>query len=151
MRKQITIVILAFLLGACVAPSKYEVIKKTGSIGAISLVEYLPLSMSRSPKTFNEISDKNTVSEIIRIINRAEKTNSKYKVQNLGQLDSFDYTILFNETIEPEATFLYLLKNQDGFFITDFATNFDVSKSEFQLFKINSGDVNRFSELMNFK
>lgn len=146
--QRIAIIFLTLFIVGCVATIKYDVIKKVDLVQEISQLEYLPLAMSRSPLTLNVISDKDKVSEIIRIINRAEKVRIKYSVQSLGKLNNFSYTLAFSETTISEISFIYILKNKDGTFLTDIATNFDITNSEFTLFKIVSSDESRFTDLI---
>lgn len=146
--QRISIIFLTFFIVGCVATIKYDVIKKVDLVQEISQLEYLPLAMSRSPLTLNVISDKDKVSEIIRIINRAEKVRIKYSVQSLGKLNNFSYTLSFGGTTISEISFIYILKNKDGTFLTDIATNFDITNSEFTLFKIVSSDESRFTDLL---
>ena len=146
--QRIAIIILTLFIVGCVATIKYDVIKKVDLVQEISQLEYLPLAMSRSPLTLNVIGDKDKVSEIIRIINRAEKVRIKYSVQSLGKLNNFSYTLAFSETTISEISFIYILKNKDGTFLTDIATNFDITNSEFTLFKIVSSDESRFTDLI---
>lgn len=148
MFQRIAIIFLTLFIVGCVATIKYDVIKKVGLVQEISQLEYLPLAMSRSPLTLNVISDKDKVSEIIRIINRAEKVRIKYSVQSLGKLNNFSYTLAFSETTILEISFIYILKNKDGTFLTDIATNYDITNSEFTLFKIVSSDESRFMDLI---
>lgn len=146
--QRIAIIFLTLFIGGCVATIKYDVIKKVDLVQEISQLEYLPLAMSRSPLTLNVISDKDKVSEIIRIINRAEKVRIKYSVQSLGKLNNFSYTLAFTGTTISEISFIYILKNKDGTFLTDITTNFDITNSAFTLFKILSSDESRFTDLI---
>lgn len=151
MRKKIVVVIMILFLAGCAIKEKYEIVNNANSIQEISLLEYVPLIMSRSPMTLEVINDKVKITEIIHIINNAVKVSDKYNVQSFGKLDSFSYTLTFSGTEVLKLTFLYILKNQDGIFLTDYATSFIATKSEFTLYRVASGDIQKFIELLKLQ